>query len=102
MLTSSMVQINVDLPESNSKAVAPSDLIVMITKDGKMSFNGRPTTKGKLKSAIGATLKTMSNKDNASVSIVGEVGVPWVKISDVVKIAQELRLKAHIATQPKG
>jgi len=96
-----MVQINVQLPESNSKTVAPSDLIVMMTVDGKLSFNGKPSVKSKLQSKIKSELARMSNKNNASISIIAEVGVPWKKINDVIVIAQNLRIKAHIATQPR-
>jgi biopolymer transport protein ExbD len=96
-----MVQINVKLPESNSKAVAPSDLIVMLTTDGRMSFNGKKISKSALQSRIQSELSQMSNRENASVSIVAEVGVPWKKINDIIVIAQNLRLKAHIATQPR-
>jgi len=100
MLTSSMVQINVKLPESTSRAVAPSDLIVMMTVDGKLSFNGKKAREKDLKNMISSALAKMSNKENASVSIVAEIGVPWKKINSAMKIANSLKLKAHIATQP--
>ena len=101
MLTSSMVQINIKLPESNSTTVAPSDLIVMITKGGDLSFNGRPTTKSKIKNLVKTTLSTMSNKENADLAIVGEIGVEWKNINDMIVLAQSLGIDAHIATQPK-
>ncbi len=101
MLTSSMVQINIKLPESNSVTVAPSDLIVMMTKDGKLSFNGKPITKSKLKGRVRSTLSKMSNKDNADLAIVAEIGVPWKKINDMIVLAQSLGISAHIATQPR-
>ena len=41
MLTSSMIQINIQLPESSSKTVAPTDYTVMMTKDGAVKFNGK-------------------------------------------------------------
>jgi len=100
MLTSSMVQINVQLAESNSKTVAPSDLIVMMSQDGKMSFNGKPVSGSSLQSIVNGELGQMTNKENASISIVAEVGVPWRKINDVIVIAKNLGIKAHIATQP--
>jgi len=100
MLTSSMVQINVQLAESNSKTVAPSDLIVMMSQDGKMSFNGKPVSGSSLQSRVNVELGQMTNKENASISIVAEVGVPWRKINDVIVIAKNLGIKAHIATQP--
>ncbi len=99
MLTSSMVQINVQLPESASKAIAPSDLIVMMTKDGKLTFNGKKVSNSALSGKIKAELGKMSNKENASISIVAEVGVPWKKINKVIEIASSLKIKAHIATQ---
>ena len=101
MLTSSMVQINVKLAESDSKAVAPSDLIVMMTGDGALSFNGKTISQSQLESRIRSELSQMSNKENASISIVAELGVPWKKINDVIVIAKNLRIKAHIATQPR-
>jgi len=101
MLTSSMVQINVQLPESNSKTIAPSDLIVMMTVDGKVSFNGKPISQSQLQSRVRSELGSMSNRENASISIVAEVGVPWRKINDIIVIAKNLGLKAHIATQPR-
>ena len=100
MLTSSMVQINVTLPESTSRAIAPSDLIVMMTKDGALSFNGKKARAKDIRGMIQGAIGKMSNKENASVSIVAEVGVPWRKINDTMKIANSLGLKAHIATQP--
>ena len=101
MLTSSMVQINVKLASSDSKTVAPSDLIVMLTHDGGLTFNGKKISQSGLKSKINSELRSMSNKENASISIVAEVGIPWKKINDIIVIASELRIKAHIATQPR-
>ena len=101
MLTSSMVQINVQLPESNSTTIAPSDLIVMLTVDGKLSFNGKKVGSKELKNKIRSTLSGMSNRENAAISIVAEIGVPWKKINDVIKIASSLKVDAHIATQPR-
>jgi len=101
MLTSSMVQINYQLPESDSKTVAPSDLIVELLGNGTYKFNGKLIKKDQIKSKIKAELAKMSNKENASVAIASEVAVPWSKVNDVMKIAMSLKLKAHIATQPR-
>ena len=101
MLTSSMVQINVQLAESNSKTVAPSDLIVMMKADGHLSLNGKVIGKSALQAKIQSELSKMTNKDNASVSIVAEVGIPWKKVNDIIVIAKNLGVKAHIATQPR-
>ncbi len=101
MLTSKMVQINYQLPESDSKTVAPSDLVVEILGEGTYKFNGKLIKKNKIKSRIKKELAKMSNKENASLAIAAEVAVPWSKVNDVMKIAMSLKMKAHIATQPR-
>ena len=101
MLTSSMVQIDMELAESNSKAVAAVDLTVMMNADGKVRFNGKKTTTKKLTNLIKAEYSKMDNKDNASVAIVAEVGVPWKKVNEIIVIANKLKLRATILTQPK-
>ena len=101
MLTSSMVQINIQLPESNSVTVAPSDLIVMITKKDGLSFNGKAVSQSKLKGAIRSTLAKMNNRENADLAIVAEIGIPWKKIQDIISTANSLGISAHYATQPK-
>jgi len=101
MLTSSMVQINIDLPESDSKTVAPSDIIVMLTSDGKLTLNGKKANKSGLKSAIKKEVNKQSNRENATVAIVAEKGVDWQKVNEIMTMAAQLNLKAIIATQPR-
>lgn len=100
MLTSSMVQINIPLPESSSTTLSPSDLIVMITKDGKLSFNGKKISKSGLRTKIKSTLAEMSNKDNADLFIVAEADLSWDKTYEMMVLANSLGIDAHIATQP--
>lgn len=100
MLTSSLVQINMDLPVSDSKTVAPSDISVMLTKKGELSLNGKSTTLRSLKGQISSLLSSMENRKNATVTIIAEKNVPWKKTTDIVKIANELKCRAIIATQP--
>jgi len=102
MLTSSMVQINVELAESDSKTVAPTDITVMMTKDGKLTFNGKKTSVKALSKQIQSKVGQQKNKENATVAIVAEKGVPWKKVQEIMKIAASLRMKAIIATQPRG
>jgi len=97
-----MVQINYQLPQSDSKTVAPSDLIVEILGDGTHKFNGKLIKKDQIKTRIKSELAKMSNRENASIAIAAEVAVPWSKVNDVMKIAMSLKLKAHIATQPRN
>lgn len=101
MLTSSMVQINIDLPESDSKTVAPSDIIVMLTNDGKLTLNGKKASKSGLKNSIRKEVNKQSNRENATVAIVAEKGVDWSRVNEIMTIAQQLDLKAIIATQAR-
>ncbi len=100
MLTSSMVQINMELAKSDSKTVAPTDIAVMITKDGRLTYNGRAARMKQLERLIHSDINTQNNVQNATVTIIAEVGVPWKKVNEVMTIASKLRIKAIIATQP--
>ncbi|MFT4536061.1 MAG: biopolymer transport protein ExbD [Saprospiraceae bacterium] len=101
MLTSQAVQINVDLPQSDSKVVAPTDLAVQIFKNGNILVNSKKTTKKNLEKRIVVELKQQGNKDNGTVSIIAESGVDWKEIHNLMKIASGLKLRAIIATAPK-
>ncbi len=100
MLTSSLVQINMDLPVSDSKTVAPSDISVMMTKKGDLSLNGKSTSLRALQGQISSLLSTMENRKNATITIIAEKDVPWSKTTDIVRIANALNCRAIIATQP--
>ena len=99
MLTSNLVQINVSLPKSESKTIAPSDLPVMITKDGKINIVGKASSPAAMERDIAIAVRNSNNKDNATVTIIAEVGVPWKRVHEVMKIASGLRVKAIIATE---
>ena len=101
MLTSSIVQINVELPQSDSKTVAPTDLAVQLFKNGKIKVNGKNTSKKNLEKRIAVELKPQKNKDNGTISIIAETGVSWSEIHNVMKIASGLEIKAIIATAPR-
>lgn len=101
MLTSSLVQINVPLAKSDSKTVAPVDLAVMMTKDGKVTFNGKLSSMNQLEGQIYKTAIGQSNNENATVTIIAEVGVPWKNVSMVMNIASKLQIKAIIATEAR-
>ena len=101
MLTSSLVQINIKLPESDSKTVAPTDLAVMIKKDGTYSVNGKPTSKKDLSKRIAREVRYQTNKENATVNIIPESGTQWREVYNIMRIASSLEVKAIISTQPK-
>ena len=101
MLTSSMVQINIPLAKSDSKTVAPTDLAVMMKKDGSVTFNGKKTSMKALEKQIYNEALGQSNNENASVTIIAELGVPWYKVNEIMKIASRLQIKAIIATEAR-
>ena len=101
MLTSSMVQINVKLAESDSTTVAPTSFTVMMTKDGKTTYNGKSIKVSQIESTLKKDSQSSDNNENATLAIIAEVGVPWKKVQEIMTIANKLRLRAIIATQPR-
>ncbi len=103
MLTSSMVQINFEIPESNSRTVAPTDIAVTLKRDNTYMFNGRKTSKNQINGKVRQELKKLQkkDKDKATLTIVAEKGVPWKKIYEIMQIANKNKMRAIIATQPK-
>ncbi len=103
MLTSNFVKIDpFEMPESDSKTIAPTNLVVQIHKDGKMTVNSKPISSKALVSELRSALAGLKDKKKASVTIVAEKGVPFKKVSRVMEAAGLLRLKAILATQPKS
>ena len=100
MLTSSLIQVNIQLPESSSKTIAPTDYSVLMTVDGLIKFNNEVVKMGDIRRLISEANAEASNKENATVAIISEVGVPWQKVNSVMKIAENLKMRAIIATQP--
>jgi len=100
MLTSNMVQISIPLPESDSTTVAPTNLPVMMTVDGNISVVGKSSSLANLEKDIAFAVRETDNKENATVTIISEVGVPWSNVHKVMAIASGLKIKAIIATQP--
>ncbi len=100
MLTSSMVQINMELPKADSKTVAPLDLSVMLKKDGTILVNSKKTTRANLAKRIAYEARQDGNKQNATVNIIAESGLPWGEAVKIMKIASSLGLSAIISTQP--
>ena len=101
MLTSSMVQINIDLPESNSQTIAPTDMAVMITKDGVLKYNGKKINVGELSNKVKSDIANSTNKENATLSIIAETGVKWKEISPLIDIAKKLKIRAILATKAR-
>ena len=102
MLTSSLVKFDrFDLPKSDTKAIAPTSINVTIEKNGVYTLNSRPTAQRDLKGAISRAKNKTTNQENATLTIVAEVGVPFEKVVSLMDIANQLRMKAILATEPR-
>ena len=73
MLTSKMVQINMPLPESDSKTVAPTDIAVMIKLDDSVSLNGKASSWETIEKDVATYVRYSKNKENATISIIAEI-----------------------------
>jgi len=102
MLTSSMVQINVPLPKSDSVTVAPTDLTVMLYKDGEITVRGKRSSLKRMERDIATAVRASENKENATIAIVSESGTNWESVHKVMQVASGLQVKAIIATQPRN
>ena len=101
MLTATFIQIqNVELPESDSKTVASTALSVTINKAGEFFINGVQTPLRQVDQAIRDQVNAAEDKNQVTITIVAETGVPFENVSRIMQIASNLRLRAIIATQP--
>ncbi len=102
MLTSSLVQINVDLPESDAKTVAPTDITVAVDLRGSYTLNGRAMpSMTALENAVRTAINESENRQNATVTIVAEKGVNWSEVMEITRMANRLQARAIVATQPR-
>lgn len=103
MLTSTLVKIQpFELPKSDSKTVASTSIVVTIENGGRFTVNNNEVPARQLANALRMAVRTSDNRDNATITIVAEVGTPFDHVMDVMKIANNLRVNAIIATEPKS
>lgn len=101
MLTSNMVRIEpFELPVSDSKTVAATSVVVSISKAGEWKLNGEAIPKAALSRGIRNKIKEAQAKEDVTVTIVAEKGVPFSRIEPIIEIAARNRVKAMLATQP--
>ena len=102
MLTSTLVKIQpFDLPESDSKTVAATSIVVTIEKSGKHTLNNKEISSKALERAIRQKVQEQENPASTSITIVAEIGTPFDRVVNIMEIAGRLRVKAIIATQPR-
>jgi len=101
MLTSTLIKIQrFDLPQSNAKTVAPTNVAVEIRRDGALFVNRDAVTPVTLQAAITQQLGDLVGNRNTTITIVAETGVEFEKVVSVMNIAQQLNVRAILATQP--
>jgi len=102
MLTSTLVKIQpFDLPESDSKTVAPTSAVVTIDKSGKYTFNNQTVTMSSLERSLRSEVRDTENRKDYTITIVAEKGTPFDRVVNVMKVAGRLKVKTILATQPK-
>ncbi len=103
MLTSSMVQINFQVAESDSRTVAPTNIAVTMMRDNIYIFNGSRIKLSEINGLVRREVAKLEGEDkkNATLTIVAEVGVPWKKIYEVMEIANKNKMRAIIGTKPR-
>ena len=100
MLTSNAVQISVQLPKSDSTAVAPTNLPITMLVDGTITIAGKASSVSNMEKDVALAVRETDNKENATLTIISEVGVTWENVHKAMAIASGLKIKAIIATQP--
>lgn len=103
MLTSTLVKmVPFELAESDSRAKAPIKVTVEIMKDGTTEVNDVAVTEQTLESEINKAVKEKAATDaEITVTIVAEKGVPFGRITPVMRISNRMGTKAILATQPR-
>lgn len=101
MLNSKLVSIEqFELPKSDSKTVAPTNVVVSISNQGVHKLNGTEISPRALERALQQAVSNVENKKDLTVTIVAEVGTSFDYVTDVMEMAARLRARAIIATQP--
>ncbi|MCF8245149.1 MAG: biopolymer transporter ExbD [Saprospiraceae bacterium] len=102
VLTSSVVQISdLKLPESDSKTIAPTSAVVEVGLKGEILWNKQVVSPSALKSAIARKKKEMGDPKDFTLTIAADQESPFDNVTEVIKVAGELRIKAILATSPK-
>jgi biopolymer transport protein ExbD len=103
MLTANFVQVKpFELPESDSKTVAPTSIVIAISKTGEYFEDATPIQYNEIEWRVKeAFIKSGENKD-FTVTIVAEKGTPFEEVIEIMKIAGKLKVKSILATQPKS
>lgn len=103
MLTSNFVRLQpFDLPQSDSKTVAPVSIVVSITKDGIYTVDDQDVSQSDLVNVLRAKVRGINDQEHTAITIVAEVGTDFEKVTEILGIAAALKVQAILATQPRS
>jgi len=103
MLTSTLVSqnaLNLKLPSSNSRTVAPASLAVSITRSGQFYLNGIRMTLRDIGQQIRNETGGSTKNERLTITIVSERGTPIEYVVQVMDLANQLQVQAILATEP--
>lgn len=103
MLTSNMVSpnaLNLKLPSSSSKTVAPATIAVSIEKGGKFYIGTDRVKKGSMYSAVRSKVRKEKNQKDVTITINAEKGVAIEHVVFIMDMAMKLGVNAILATDP--
>jgi biopolymer transport protein ExbD len=102
MLTSTLVKIEaVDLPESDTKTVAPVSVAVMLYRSGIYRIESSQVAEIDLEKVLLNKYEDSAKNADFTVTIVAEKGTPFEKVVRILTLAEKMKVKAILATQPK-
>ncbi|WP_367388889.1 ExbD/TolR family protein [Lewinella sp. LCG006] len=103
MLTSNFVRLQpFDLPQSDSKTVAPVSIVVSITKDGIYTVDDQDVSQSDLVNVLRTKVRGINDQEHTAITIVAEVGTDFEKVTEILGIAAALKVQAILATQPRS
>lgn len=102
MLTSTLVKIEaVDIPESDSKTVAPVSVAVMLYPSGIYKIESAEIEEVQLENVLRSKYQESGSSTDFTVTIVAEKGTPFERVVRLMTLAEKMKVKAILATQPR-
>lgn len=105
MLTSKFVTpnaLNLQLPSSSATTMASPDLSVSIDKAGNYYLDATKTSESALEASLKGKINRMKqDPKTTTITVVAEKGVPIEHVVYVLDIANRLKIKTILATEPK-
>lgn len=105
MLTSKFVTpnaLNLSLPSSTSTTMASPSLAVSIDPAGKFYLDAKPVGDEALEASIRSEMRRLNKKpEETTITVVGAKTAMLERLVFVLDIANKLRVKTILATDPK-